>query len=412
MTHWTPQWKLTVAGVDYTSKVIASISHFSGRTSIYQQPTASSLSIEIVDLNHLSYEFNVNDAVSLQVKDSSGSYVSIFGGRLTDIKTEVKKSSATTTMIHYTLIALGALSKLNRNLTDGVLSKANDGDQIYTILEPLLLNSWNEVPASETWATYDATETWANAQDIGLGEIDRPGDYELTSRSADPTDIYSLVSALATSGLGYIYEDSNGQICYADSTHRGQYLAANGFTELDANKAIGPGLQTTAKAADVRNSIKLIYKNNAYVTVEDATSIGTYGSLGSVVTTSLEKLADATTQANYYLTLRAYPQANLNQITFPISSGELTDSERDKLLGIFIGQPVIINNLPSAFGTTFTGFVEGWSFRTGFNSLLLTIYLSPIAYSTQAFKWSDVPITESWNTLTPTMDWLNATIVY
>lgn len=412
MTHWTPQWKLTINGVDYTSKVIASISHFSGRASIYQQPTASSLQIEVVDLNHLSYEFNVNDAVSLQVKNSAGSYVPIFGGRLTDIKTEIKRSSATGLMIHYQLIALGALSKLNRNLTDGVLTKAFDGDQIYTILEPLLLNSWNEVPVSETWATYSVTETWANAQDVGLGEIDRPGDFELASRSAAPTDIYSLVSALATSGLGYIYEDANGQICYADSTHRGQYLAANGFTELDANKAIGPGLQTTAKAADVRNSIKLIYKNNAYVTVDDLTSQATYGSLGSVITTSLENGADATTQANYYLTLRAYPQANLNQITFPITSGELTDAERDKLLGVFIGQPILINNLPSAFGNTFTGFVEGWSFRTGYNNLLLTLYISPIAYSTQAFKWIDVPIVESWNTLTPTMDWLNATIVY
>ena len=124
------------------------------------------------------------------------------------------------------------------------------------------------------------------------------------------------------------------------------------------------------------------------------------------------KEADATTQANYYLTLRAYPQANLNQITFPISSGELTDAERDDLLGVFIGQPILINNLPTAFGSSFTGFVEGWSFRTGFNSLLLTLYISPIAYSTQAFKWMDVPAGENWTTINPTMDWLNATIVY
>ncbi len=56
------------------------------------------------------------------------------------------------------------------------------------------------------------------------GTIDQPGDYELDSQSNVLNNVYSIVSGLATSGLGYIYEDAQGRIGYADSTHRGEYL--------------------------------------------------------------------------------------------------------------------------------------------------------------------------------------------
>jgi hypothetical protein len=77
-----------------------------------------------------------------------------------------------------------------------VLSKDFDGDQIYTILSQTLFNTWAEVPAAETWAGYDPTTTWSNAENSGLGEIDRPGNYELMARSSSANDIYSLVSGL------------------------------------------------------------------------------------------------------------------------------------------------------------------------------------------------------------------------
>jgi hypothetical protein len=62
-------------------------------------------------------------------------------------------------------------------------------------------------------------------------------------------------------------------------------------------------------------------------------------------------------------------------------------------------------------GGTFQGFVEGWTFSTSYNRLSLTINLSPVAYSLQAMKWSDVPAPETWLTISPTLDWENATIV-
>jgi hypothetical protein len=37
--------------------------------------------------------------------------------------------------------------------------------------------------------------------------------------------------------------------------------------------------------------------------------------------------------------------------------------------------------------------------------------LSPLAFSLQAMSWDDVPITETWTSVSPTLDWQSATIV-
>lgn len=413
MSAWTPEWKITLnGGLDYTNLTLTNLTITSGRTDIYSQPSAGYCSVTVINTDGSSIPLDINDDVLIQVKDSSGSFVNLFGGTITDLDITVDKSGANGIVEFINIKALGALSKLTKVLTDGVLSKDFDGNQIYTILEPLLYNTWGEVPAALTWSSYTATATWADAENSGIGEIDRPGDYELTARASSPTTAYELVSALASSGLGYIYEDSSGRICYADSTHRSQYLAANGYVELDGNHAIGSGLKIAKRSGDVRNSIKITYKNNQTTSATDAASIAIYGELGQNITTSLENLADANTQAAFYLALRSYPQFMFRSITFPLASSEIDNNDRDALLNVFMGLPLDITNLPSnMLPAGFQGFVEGWTFSASKGALSLTLNLSPTAYSLQAFKWMDVPITEQWQTISPTLDWLNAILV-
>jgi len=237
MSVWTPEWKVTINGVStYANLTLANLTITSGRSDIYSQPSAGYCSVTIVNINNAAISLDINDDVLIQVKDSSGSYVNLFGGTITDLDITVDKSGANGIVELISIKALGALSKLTKVLTDGVLSKDFDGNQIYTILEPLLFNTWGEVPPALTWASYTATTTWANAENSGIGEIDRPGDYELTARSSSPTTAYDLISQLASSGLGTIGEDSAGRIFYADSTHRGQYLANNGYVELNGKE--------------------------------------------------------------------------------------------------------------------------------------------------------------------------------
>lgn len=413
MSQFTPEWQLTInGGGDYTNITLANLSIVSGRTDIYSQPVAGYATMEIINLDQSAIVIDVNDQVNIKIKDSTGTFINLFGGYVTDREVNVTTSGTGGINEVLRVTALGALSKLPKALTNGVLAKDQDGDQIYSILSAELFNTWNEVPAALTWAAYNPTTDWTNAENSGLGDIDRPGNYELTARSSSVTDIYSLVSSLATSGLGYLYEDAQGRIGYADSTHRSSYLAANGYVMLSGNNALTQGIRTIRRLGDVRNKVTIQYKNGATVTATDASSISSYGQQAQEIQTSIENTADATSQADFYLAIRAYPQDIFQSITFPLGNPEIDDADRDALLNVFMGLPVDISDLPANMvNGRFQGFVEGWTFRASYNNVNITLNCSPTAFSLQSMKWNDVGALETWNTINTTLDWNNATIV-
>lgn len=414
MTLWNPEYRVKVNGTTATSATLAGLVITSGRTDIYSQPIAGYCALSLLETDEASVSYDVNDSVTVEVKDSTGAYVTLFGGFITDVNISVATSGSTALSQRINIIAVGALARLARAVYTGNVASDHEGDQIYELLITLLLNQWNEVASALTWNTYDPTVTWANAENTGLGEIDRPGDYVLDSQNNLNNTIYNIAAAMATSGVGYLYEDAQGRIGYADSTHRSDYWANNGFVQLDGNQAIGKGLAIIKRAGDVRNQVTISYTSsgNSKHTEEDATSISTYGRLATTIATTLKNQSDAESQALFYLALRKDPAYVLNQITFPIASPEIDNADRDALLEVFMGMPVQITNLPlNMVGGQFEGFVEGWTWRAGYNTLLLELTVSPFAYSIQTYQWQDVNAAERWNTLSATLTWEDATIV-
>jgi hypothetical protein len=414
MTLFNPIWRVKIDGVQYTNYVLANLSITSGRTNIYEQANAGYVNLELINLNQSNIDIEINDSVTIELQDSTAVFVPIFGGTVVDLGIGIAASGVVGINQSVRITAVGALARLPKALTDGVLTQDFDGNQILTILTDLLINSWNEVPAALTWATYDPTTQWQNAENTGLGEIDTPGNYELANRTSSTIDSYSLVSALATSGLGYLYEDAQGLISYADSTHRSSYLAVNGYTEVSAAQALANSLFVQTRAGDIRNEIVIQYGTNSSSEVSDtdATSIGLYGQLAQIITTTIKHQADAESQAAFYLTLRSYPQAMFNQITFELTNSEIDDADRDALINIFMGLPLRVTDLPINMASgTYLGFVEGWSWRASYNSVSVTAIISPLAFSLQAMQWEDVSALEAWNTISGSLNWANALVV-
>ena len=411
MTAYTPSYKVLVDGNEVTDVTIANLTVTSGRTDINVQPLAGYCQLQLMNLDNSSYNFTVGTGLAVEVTNSVGTYVPIFGGYISDFTIAVNRAGGLGYTTTATITALGALSKLPKIIDNGILSQDFDGDQIYTLLSGYLLGQWNEVPAAQTWATYNPTETWENAVNIGLGNIDQPGDYELIARSSSPTDLYSLCTDIANSAFGVLYEDANGNIGYADQTHRQDYLAANGYTTLDANHANGLGLAATTRAGDLRNYFNIIYNNNgnqSYV-AQDTNSQSLYGVYAESYTSRIKSTSDAESLADRYIELRAYPYPKFQSITFVLGNPEIDDADRDALIGIFLGQPVWIQNLPpNITGGSFQGYIEGWTFRASFNNLSLTFNASPINFSQVAVKWEQVNAAETWNTINNSLTWLDA----
>jgi hypothetical protein len=411
MTAYTPDYKVIVNGVELSNITIADLTITSGRTDIYQQPVAGYCQVSLLNFNNITYDFNVGSGITVEVTNSVGAYIPIFGGLISDFTITVNSAGSLGYTTIATITALGALSKLPKIIDPATLTQDQDGDQIYHLLSGYLLGSWNDVPAAETWANYNPTETWANAVNIGLGEIDRPGDYDMISRSASNTDLYSICTAIANSAFGVLYEDANGNIGYADQTHRQDYLQNNGYTTLDANHANGLGLSATTRAGDLRNQFTINYDNNGNqtYTATDLISQANYGVYAELYTSRIKNTADAESLADRYIELRANPYPKFQSITFVLGNPEIDDADRDALINIFLGQPVWIQNLPpNITGGSFQGYIEGWTFRASLNNLSVTFNASPVNFSQVAVKWEQVNAAETWNTISNSLTWLNA----
>ena len=77
-----------------------------------------------------------------------------------------------------------------------------------------------------------------------------------------------------------------------------------------------------------------------------------------------------------------------------------------------MGLPLRISDLPlNMTSGTYLGFVEGWQFSAGYNTISVTALLSPLSYSLQAMAWEDVSALEQWNTISGTLEWQDAIVV-
>ena len=410
MTVWTPDYRIKANGDEITGITLVGFSITSGRTDVNSQAQAGYASIRILNLTNQVYTWGINTAITIEVKDSTSTYVPIFGGRISDIGVGVERSGSEAVVTVIDIYALGALAKLQNAVWEGSLSKDLDGNQIREILESLLTNSWNEVPPSQTWATYEATTTWENAENVGIGEID-DGEYEMISRSADPINMYSYVSDIANSGIGYLYEDANGLISYGDASHRQDYLVANGYVNLDANHALAEGIRSTTRQGDLVNDLVINYKNNfgTSYTFSDQTSIDTYGLYARSINSLIDDDPDAEAVAERFVNFRSSPKAKFDSITFALQNPEISDSNRDDLLNVFMGMPVAIANLPANINSgSFVGYVEGWTFRSSLSGLSISLTLSPTEFWTIAQTWDQVTATLEWADVDATLTWQNA----
>lgn len=411
MTSWSPVWRVKANGTDVTDIALTNLTISAGRSDFNADTLPAYCNLTLINTSNTVYNWTINTSITIEVQDSTATFVPIFGGRISDLAIEVNSTGSVGAVTRISITALGALSKLQRALFDGNLAEGLDGAQITQLLSDLLLAAWNEVPPSLTWATYDPTETWANAGNVGLGTIDA-GEYTLVSRQITDTYLAPIASQIARSALGYLYEDSQGRISYADANHRQDYLETYGYTELDGNHALGSGIAAVTRQGNIVNQLTVNYGNNfnsSYLS-QNASSQSTYGLYAEEFQSYLKNASDVENFADKVIALRAYPYAEFKSITFPLQSSEIDDADRDALLNVFMGLPVAINNLPANIsGGSFLGFVEGWSFRASVGGLYLTLNMSPAEFNTFTEAWEDVAATLTWATMSATLTWQNAT---
>jgi hypothetical protein len=387
MSEFTPEWQIFIDGTEYTDVTLSTVSINAGRDSVEVQASPSFCTIELANLDNSIYNFDVNDVLEVKLKKSNGTYLSVFKGRITDFTISVDAAGSLGYTTVANISAIGDMSKLTKAVWNSTkIDKDFDGDQIYQVLSTLT--------------------------NVTLGTIDQPGYYDMVERAAasPAVDYYSLVSLIANSGLGYLYEKGDGTINYGDAYSRRDYYDTNGAVSLDARTAYAVGLKTATRSGDIRNKVYINYGTNfsSQVVQENTSSIDIYGVYAQTLDLLYHDTTNATNAAILKLGVRAFPRSFFDRISFPLGNPELTDAVRDSLIGIFMGLPVDISNLPSNMGGNFIGFVENYTIQGSLNNVTISFQASPLNFSIPPQIWNDVTATTDWTEVSATLTWLSA----
>jgi hypothetical protein len=378
---WLPEWRVTVGDDVYTT--VTSVSYATGRLDIDRQATAGYCRVEIINTDNSPFTINITEPIKLELKNSSGTYLTMFVGTVSDFNIGVRSPEETGFITTGTILGIGPLSRLTKAVYNTALASALDGEQIELILESALSLTWDEIDATVTWATYPATVTWNDAE-TSLGQVDQ-GEFDMIQINASAlAKSQTLVDQIANSALGIISEGNDGLVYYADADHRENYLLFNGYTDLDAAYATPSSIQSQTQTARLRNS--LIYKYSTgyatLLTLTDSASISAYGLFEKSTESNILNFGDMAQIAERELFLRNTPRGSLGAIRFRLDNPNLPSAMLNNLLGMFCNQPVSIDNLPSnLLGGTFEGFVENIAVNATPTYVDMTLYVSATDFS-------------------------------
>jgi hypothetical protein len=407
---WLPEWRVTVGDDVYTT--VTSVSFASGRLDIDRQCTAGYCRVEIINANNAPFTINVTEPITLELKDSGGSYVTVFGGEVSDFNIGVRSPEESGYITTGTVLGIGSLARLTKAIFNTALIEELDGEQIADILGAALNLNWNEITPTVTWATYPATTTWDEAESY-IGSIDT-GFYTMIPVAASASaKSQTLADQIANSALGQIHEEKNGDVSYDDADHRSNTLSANGYTFIDGAYATPTTITSTTQIARIRNSLIYRYATGYGSTyaVSDPDSIASYGLFERSFDSNIKTLTDITDIANRELNLRRVPKGSLGAITFRLDNPDMPSAMLDSLIGVYFGQPMLISNLPSnLLGGTFDGFVENVALRATPTFVDITLYITATEFSLSTTQWDTVlPSNIIWTGVNGTLVWNNAT---
>ena len=377
---WKPEGTVTIDGTAYTDKTLWNVQISYGRSNIWDQSRAGFANVQLLSTDGTHYNIEVNDTMVITVKDSDGTDVTVFTGKVTDIENSVQASGDAATVVISNVTAIAPFGQMSRVIV-GTSSypKEYDDDRIDRIL-------------TEAGVTIET--------------VDTPGVYEFTARSADPADAYTLATYYAQMAFGYVYETTAGEVGYANESRRLNEVQDNGYWTIPENYILWSGVSSNRSLNDIMNSIILTYKANATVTATDTGSVTTYGEIGSRVNTELENMSEAQYQADHYIGLRAYPQTNLSQFSVMLDSSFVSSADLDIFLAMYMGKPIQILNLPNAVvDSVYKGFVEGWVLSFNQYQANMTLTSTDSSLSIVPTRWQDVSALQKWSDVGATVQW-------
>jgi hypothetical protein len=381
-----------------------------GRNDVTEQPQPGYASIRLWTDANTPLAVALSDSVQISIDKGTSGTQQIFYGTISDIDITLDQYGNQGSIATYSITAVGPLAQLNRHIVGGAgFAKQFDGSRVLKILQDAFATEWQDLSATLIWSNVPSGTTWGSYDAIASSlvanlstTIDAPGQYELMAYSGGVDNAYSLATQAADSGRGVLYETGNGDMNYDD------YAARIGSTPLTltADDLSTEGLRSQAQWGEIVNYATVTYRAGSASSIDDQSNI-LYGQLSGTRETQLQNLADAQNQATDFISQRAFPRTYPELLTIPLHAGGISDATRDALCAVKTGLRVNTTALPAVFGTSFDGFVEGYTWN-------LTRYTAELALTCSAYSetysnivWYQIPPTTTWTGYTSSTEWMD-----
>lgn len=410
MTTYTPNPVVTFAGnVNYSDHTIADISINLGRRDVIEAVNAGYARITLWTPADQPLSVNLSESVTVSIDKGTSGTETIFTGIVSDIDLSLAQFGDIGSIAEYTITAVGPLAQLNKRLAGlSGYAKQDDGDRVFAILSEAFLTQWDDLSPTLTWSGLPNGVQW-DAYD-GVNQVivdnlattvDRPGIYELTAYNDGAANALTLAQNAAQSGRGVLYEAGNGHIYYADYAAR----SSAPVVTLTADDILTDGLRTAAQWSEIVNDVTITYKANAEKNARDETSIISYGQLAGSRTTQLENASDAQAQADDFLESRAYPRVYPESLRVALHNPNVSDATRDALIEAENGTAIVTDELPAVFGTSFKGYLEGYSWRLTRYEAYIDLICSAQSETYISIIWQQIPPDTTWAAYNPSTRW-------
>jgi hypothetical protein len=372
MPVWNPVAHVYVnTSTEYSGSTLADVSITYGKKDQTEKFRASFASVTMV-CDGAGLPILLNDKFTITFEDSTATEQLIFTGRVFDISTKMLAPD----WLEITYQLMSPLAHLGRRIVGySGYSEQYEGERIAAILEEAGQITWAQ--AGGTWA--DQTGTWLQYESIS-GSIDT-GLYNLHSYNLDPGSVTDFLNICELSGLGFLYETTDGLMNYGDIKDRVDRVVAIGWEAISPDDVLLSGIESQVSTQFTSTAVIVSSYNNSHTILVSLNSgVGDFGKIYENFETWIKANGDLESWAKWYVVRFGNDYPVLSSFTIPLS--QVSDAVRDDLIQMFPGLPVEITGLPAGVASSpYQGYVEGYTWRINQGEAFMTLNISPKQYS-------------------------------
>jgi len=375
----------TLAGaVDITCLLDrAEIRH--GRSSSSGQPEASTITMDIsvdTDLAAMPAGLEVGSGIRVFVTVPAGESQR-FWGRVTDINygwDDVGEDTPNALVAQVS--AAGPLADLGRRVVgDTPWPQELDGARVTRIL----------------------TAAGINPDPV----VNDPGTVQILARDIDAQAALDLANTVADDSMGVVWETRDGQVLYADASHRrgiGVTLTLDAC-DLLVSPTWSRNTDGLVNLASVGYGVPPEGEEQPRYVASSAASQTRYGRYEYTRATQLADLTAATTLANILVARNATPVWVFSDL--PVAVADLDPAETWSLLTLDMHSLLIVTGLPRAGNAPSSAYlwVEGWTEQLEAGIHELDLVISDYCRTAPPPRWDDLPAAWTWDTVSTSVTW-------